>query len=108
MRVKKLWDTVNKMPTYTKKTEPLTEEQVKRVLLDCTEVNPECPESVRKYGERCEMIGELYNGYKNYMKIVGEKGAKPHEDRGAKQYQVDQHTVGKIERLVGYKDEYIG
>ena len=96
------------MPTYTRETEPLTEKRVKRVLLDYSEVNPECPESVRKYGERCEMVGELYNGYKNYMKIVGEKGAKPHEDREAKQYQVDQHTVGKIERLISYKDEYIG
>ena len=99
MRVKKVWETANKMPTYTKKTEPLTEEQVKRVLLDFTEVNPECPESVRKYGERCEMIGELYYGYKNYMKTAGEKGAKS---------QVDKHSMDKIERLVGYKDEYIG
>jgi len=96
------------MPTYTKKTEPLTEEQVKRVMLDFTGVNPECPESVQKYGERCDMIRELYNGYKNYMKIVAEKGAKPYKDREAGQYQVDQHTVGKIERLLGYKDEYIG
>jgi len=99
MRDKKVWETVNKMPTYTKKTEPLTEEQVKRVLLDYSEVNPECPESVRKYGERCEMVGELYNGYKNYMKIVGEKGAK---------LQVDKHSMDKIERLISYKDEYIG
>jgi hypothetical protein len=99
MRDKKVWDAVNKMPTYTKKSKTLTEEQVKRVLLDCTEVNPECPESVRKYGERCEMIGELYNGYKNYMKIVGERNTKP---------QVDQHTTKEIERLLGYKDEYIG
>ena len=99
MRDKKVWETVNKMPTYTKKTEPLTEEQVKRVLLDYSEVNPECPESVRKYGERCEMVGELYNGYKNYMKTAGEKGAKP---------QVDKHSMDKIERLISYKDEYIG
>jgi hypothetical protein len=99
MRDKKVWEDVNKMPTYTRKTEPLTEERVKRVLLDCTEVNPECHESVRKYGERCEMIGELYNGYKNYMKIVGEKGAK---------LQVDKHSMDKIERLISYKDEYIG
>ena len=99
MRDKKVWDTVNKMPTYTKKTEPLTEEQVKRVLLDYSEVNPECPESVRKYGERCEMVGELYNGYKNYMKTADEKGAK---------LQVDKHSMDKIERLISYKDEYIG
>jgi len=99
MRGKKVWDAVNKMPTYTKKTEPLTEEQVKRVLLDCTEVNPECPESVRKYGERCDMIGELYNGYKNYMKTAGEKGAKS---------QVDKRTMENINRLIDYKDEYIG
>ena len=108
MKVKKVWDAVNKMPTYTRKTEPLTEERVKRVMLDYSEVNPKCPESVRKYGERCEMVGELYNGYKNYMKIVAEKGAKPHEDRGVKQYQVGQHTMREIERLLGYKDEYIG
>lgn len=100
MRDKKVWEAVNKMPKYTKKSKTLTEEQVKRVLLDCTEVNPECPESVRKYGERCEMIGELYNGYKNYMKIVAE--------RRFPQRQVDQHTTETIERLVGYKDEYIG
>lgn len=89
----------DKMPTYTKKTEPLTEEQVKRVLLDYSEVNPECPESVRKYGERCEMVGELYYGYKNYIKTAGEKGAKS---------QVDKHSMDKIERLISYKDEYIG
>ena len=87
------------MPTYTKKTEPLTEEQVKRVLLDYSEVNTEGPESVRKYGERCEMVGELYNGYKNYMKTAGEKVAK---------LQVDKHSMDKIERLISYKDEYIG
>ena len=99
MRDKKVWDAVNKMPTYTKKSKTLTEEQVKRVLLDCTEVNPECPESVRKYGERCEMIGELYNGYKNYMKTAVEKGAK---------LQVDKRTMENINRLIDYKDEYIG
>jgi hypothetical protein len=99
MRDKRTCETINKMSTYTKKTKPLTEEQVKRVLLDCTEVNPECPESVRKYGERCEMVGELYNGYKNYMKTAGEKGAKS---------QVDKHSMDKIERLISYKDEYIG
>ena len=99
MRVKKVWDAVNKMPTYTKKAKFLTEEQVKRVLLDYSEVNPECAESVRKYGERCEMVGELYNGYKNYMKTAGEKGAK---------LQVDKHSMDKIERLISYKDEYIG
>jgi hypothetical protein len=108
MRVKKVWETVNKMPTYTEKQKNFTEEEVKRVLLDCTEVNPECPESVRKYGERCKMIGELYYGYKNYMKTAGEKGAKHHEDRGAKQYQVDKRSMDKIERLISYKDEYIG
>jgi hypothetical protein len=99
MRDKRTCETINKMSTYTKKTKPLTEEQVKRVLLDCTEVNPECPESVRKYGERCEMVGELYYGYKNYMKTAGEKGAKS---------QVDKHSMDKIERLISYKDEYIG
>lgn len=100
MRDKRTWDAVNKMSTYTKKSKTLTEEQVKRVLLDCTEVNPECLESVRKYGERCEMVGELYNGYKNYIKTAGEKRAP--------QYQVDQHTTKEIERLLGYKDDYIG
>jgi hypothetical protein len=108
MRVKKVWETVNKMPTYIQKAEFLTEEQVKRVLLDFTGVNPECPESVRKYGERCDMIGELYNGYKNYMKTAGEKGAKHHEDRDPAQYQVGQRTTEAIERLISYKDEYIG
>lgn len=99
MRDKKVSEAVNKMPTYTKKSETLTEKQVKRVLLDYSEVNPECPESVRKYGERCEMVGELYNGYKNYMKIVTEKGAKS---------QVDKRTMENINRLIDYKDEYIG
>lgn len=99
MRDKKVWETVNKMPTYIQKAKFLTEEQVKRVLLDCVEVNPECPESVRKYGERCEMVGELYYGYKNYIKTAGEKGAKS---------QVDKHSMDKIERLISYKDEYIG
>jgi hypothetical protein len=99
MKDKRAGETINKMSTYTKKLKFLTEEQVKRVLLDCTEVNPECPESVRKYGERCEMVGELYYGYKNYMKTAGEKGAKS---------QVDKHSMDKIERLISYKDEYIG
>ena len=99
MKDKRAGETINKMSTYTKKTKPLTEEQVKRVMLDFTEVNPECPESVRKYGERCEMVGELYYGYKNYMKTAGEKGAKS---------QVDKHSMDKIERLISYKDEYIG
>lgn len=99
MRVKKVREAVNKMPTYTEKSKIITEEQIKRVLLDCTEVNPECPESVRKYGERCEMVGELYYGYKHYMKTAGEKGAK---------LQVDKHSMDKIERLISYKDEYIG
>lgn len=99
MKDKRAGETINKMSTYTKKLKFLTEEQVKRVMLDFTEVNPECPESVRKYGERCEMIGELYYGYKNYMKTAGEKGAKS---------QVDKHSMDKIERLISYKDEYIG
>ena len=100
MKDKRAGETINKMSTYTKKLKFLTEEQVKRVMLDFTEVNPECPESVRKYGERCEMVGELYYGYKNYMKIVAE--------RRFPQRQVDQHTTEAIERLVAYKDEYIG
>jgi hypothetical protein len=99
MKDKRAGETINKMSTYTKKLKFLTEEQVKRVMLDFTEVNPECPESVRKYGERCEMVGELYYGYKNYMKTAGEKGAKS---------QVDKHSMDKIERLISYKDEYIG
>jgi hypothetical protein len=99
MRDKRVWDRVNKMPVYPKKSKTLTEEQVKRVMLDCTEVNPECPESVRKYGERCEMVGELYYGYKNYMKIVAERDIKP---------QVDKRTMEEIQRLIDYKDEYIG
>ena len=45
------------------------------------------------------MVGELYNGYKNYMKTAGEKGAK---------LQVDKHSMDKIERLISYEDEYIG
>lgn len=85
----------------SKKEEHLTEELVKNVMLDYSEVNPECPESVQKYSERCTMVGELYNGYKNYMKIVAERDAKP-------QYQVDKRTTAEIERLISYKDEYIG
>jgi hypothetical protein len=108
MRVKKVWETVNKMPTYIQKAKFLTEEQVKKVLLDCTEVNPECPESVQKYGERCEMVGELYYGYKNYMKLVGKRDAKLHKDRINLHCQVEQYTMEAIERLISYKDEYIG
>lgn len=96
------------MPVYPKKSKTLTEEQVRRVMLDCIEVNTNCLESVRKYGERCEMVGELYNGYKNYMKIVGERGAKAYEDRKKPTYQVDQRTMREIERLLTYKNEYIG
>lgn len=92
----------------SKKEEHLTEELVKNVMLDCSEVNPECTESVQKYSERCTMVGELYNGYKNYMKIVAERGAKPQEDRTALRYQVDKRTTAEIERLISYKDEYIG
>lgn len=108
MRNKRVWDAVNKIRAYSKKSKILTEEQVKKVMLDCTEVNTECPESVRKYGERCEMVGELYNGYKKYMKLVGKKDAKLHEDRINLHCQVDQHTTETIERLIGYKDDYIG
>jgi hypothetical protein len=108
MRDKSVWDAVNKMPVYPKKSEILTEEQVKRVMLDYSEVNPNCSKSVRKYGERCEMAGELYNGYKNYMKIVAERDTKPSANRMTPQYQVGQRTMEVIERLVGYKDEYIG
>lgn len=108
MRNKNVWDAVNKMPTYTKESTPLTEEQVKRVMLDHSEINSECPESVKKYGERCQMVGELYNGYKNYIKIVAERDATPQEDRTALQYQVDKRTTAQIERLISYKDEYIG
>jgi hypothetical protein len=102
MRNKRVWDAVNKMPVYAKKSKLLTEKQVKRVLLDHSEVNPNCPESVRKYGERCQMIGELYQGYKEHIKC---------QQTLAKERAIDnvaQHTTEEIKRLIGYKDEYIG
>jgi hypothetical protein len=107
-RNKRVWDAVNKIRAYPKKSKILTEEQVKKVMLDCTEVNTSCPESVQKYGERCEMVGELYYGYKKYMKLVGKRDAKLHEDRINLHCQVEQYTTEAIERLISYKDEYIG
>ncbi len=95
MRDKRVWDTVNKMPVYPKKLKKLTEEEVKRVLLDYSEVNPECPESVRKYGERATMVGELY-GYKKLY------------EKSQKDQNTTECTTSEIERLIGYKDEYIG
>ena len=99
MRDKRVWDRVNKMPVYPKKSKTLTEEQVKRVMLDCVEVNTSCPESVRNYGERCEMVGELYYGYKNYMKSITTINTKK---------KASQSVIENINRLIGYKDEYIG
>lgn len=92
----------------SKKEEHLTEELVKNVMLDYSEVNPECPESVRKYGERCTMVGELYNGYKNYMKIVAQTNSKSKSNKMEPKQLVSQHTTAEIERLISYKDEYIG
>tara|TARA_R110000868_G_scaffold170015_3_gene405109 strand:- start:1058 stop:1285 length:228 start_codon:yes stop_codon:yes gene_type:complete len=75
MRDKKVWEDVNKMPTYTKKS-----------------------------NVSCELVEELHDGYKimsirTPISIISKK---------VSQYQVDQHTTKEIERLVGYKDEYIG
>jgi hypothetical protein len=38
------------------------EEEYKKIMLDFSDVNPKCPESVRKYGERCTLAGETYYG----------------------------------------------
>lgn len=46
----------------------LTEEQVKNIILDYREVDPNSPESVRKYGERCMITGILYEGYMLHKK----------------------------------------
>lgn len=51
----------------------LTEEQIKNIMLDYSEVDPNSPESVRKYGERCMIIGILYHGYKLHIKLLKEK-----------------------------------
>jgi len=96
------------MPVYTTKSKILTEERVKKVMLDCVEVNTNCPESVRKYGERCQMIGELYNGYKNYMEIENKQKVKPREVQFTSTYEISPNTIGQIDRLLSYKDEYIG
>jgi hypothetical protein len=75
MRVKKVWDVVNKMPTY-----------------------------IQKSNVSCELVEELHDGYKimsirTPISIISKK---------VSQYQVGQHTAEDIERLISYKDEYIG
>lgn len=75
MRDKKVWETVNKMPTYTKKS-----------------------------NVSCELVEELHDGYKimsirTPISIISKK---------VSQYQVSQHTAEDIERLISYKDKYIG
>jgi hypothetical protein len=40
------------------------EEEFKKIMLDFSDVNPNCPESVRKYGKRCALAGEIYFGMK--------------------------------------------
>lgn len=42
----------------------LTEEQIKDIMLDYSEVDTNSPESVRRYGERCMITGILYHSYK--------------------------------------------
>lgn len=42
----------------------MTEEEYKKIMLDFSDVNPNCPESVRKYGERCALAGEIWFGMK--------------------------------------------
>ena len=118
-----------------KKKEELTEELVKKVMLDYSEVNTECPESVQKYAERAKMLGTLYNGYQNYEKILTHtrkkkkllgltpeyieiylnrygqsiKYKKQEPKITDKHYSlVSQHATAEIERLISYKDEYIG
>jgi hypothetical protein len=87
----------------SQKEEEITGDLVKKIMLDYNEVNQACLESVRKYAERCMLAETLYNGYKNYMKIVGEKKIVAN-----KHYAVSQATTQNIERLLRYRDEYIG
>jgi len=47
-----------------------TEAEYKRVMLDFSDVNPNDPESVRRYGERCTLAGETYYGMKRAKKEV--------------------------------------
>jgi hypothetical protein len=42
----------------------MSEEEFKKIMLDFSDVNPNCPESVRKYGKRCALAGEIYCGMK--------------------------------------------
>jgi hypothetical protein len=46
------------------------EEQYKKVMLDFSDVNPNDPESVRRYGERCTLAGEVYYGMRRAEKEV--------------------------------------
>jgi len=46
------------------------EEEFKKIMLDFSDVNPKCPESVRRYGERCALAGEMYYGMRRAEKKV--------------------------------------
>lgn len=46
----------------------LTESEVKRTMLDFSEVDPTSMESVKRYGRRCEIAGMLWQRYMERLK----------------------------------------
>jgi hypothetical protein len=56
------------------------EEEFKKIMLDFTDVNPACPESVRRYGERCALAGETYYGMIYAEKEVKDELITAYED----------------------------
>lgn len=46
------------------------EEKLKKIILDFSDVNPADHESVRRYGERCTLAGDIYYGMKRAEKEV--------------------------------------
>lgn len=95
---------IQKSTTYKQ----LTYKQIKEVLLDYREINLNCPKSVQKYGERLNMVQELYDGYKNYLKFVARKNSKKIKELTSHYRGATLYVKKNIDRLIGYKDEYIG
>jgi len=48
----------------------IEEREYKKVMLDFSEINPNDPKSVRRYGKRCELAGEMYYGIRRAEKEV--------------------------------------
>lgn len=93
------------------KQEALKESEIKNMMLDFSEVDPNSPESIRKYGERCMIIGVLYNGYiKNIdRKFMGkEVESILSRNKEANYSEEVKEIIKNVERLSNYKNEYIG